>query len=74
MRTDQFGLGARTPFQDIRDAGVTHTYHELRRAFPFVEPKATKFAVESSNELIYRITCFRELSYVLFDADSDADR
>ena len=32
-----FGLGARTTFQDIRDPGVTHACHGLRRGFPYVE-------------------------------------
>ena len=51
---------------------MTHTYHGLSRAFPYVELEPIIFAVESSNELIYRITCFRGLSHG--DAgDGDAD-
>ena len=55
---------------------MTHTSHGLGRAFPYVELKTNKFAVESSNELVYRITCFRVLSigYADTDADADADR
>ena len=51
---------------------MTHTYRGLSRAFPSVELKPIKLAVESSNELVYRITCFRGLSRT--DADADADR
>ena len=63
-----FGLGARTPFQDIKDPGMTQTYHGLSHAFPYVELEPIKFAVESPNGLVYHITCFRELSH------ADADR
>ena len=61
------------PFQDIRDPGLRHTYHGLSRAFSYVELKPITFTVESSNELVYRITCFRELSHGDADADADAD-
>ena len=71
-RTNYFGLGARTPFQDIRDLGMTHIYHGLSRTFPCVELKPIKFAVESSNELVYSITSFRGLYHG--DGDADADR
>ena len=49
---------------------MTHTYHGLSRAFPYVELKPIEFAVESSNELVYRITFFRGLSH----GDADAHR
>ena len=49
---------------------MTHTYHGLSREFPYVELKPIKLVVESSNELVYRITCFRGLSH----GDADADR
>ena len=52
---------------------MTHTYHGLSRAFPYVELKPIKFAIESSYELVYRITCFRGFSYGDADADADAD-
>ena len=57
-------LGARTPFQNIRDPGMTRAYHGL-------EP--IKFAVDSSNELFYRISCFRGLPHGDVDVDADAD-
>ena len=56
-------------FQNIRDPGMTHAYHGLSRAFPCVELEPIKFAVDSSNELVYRISCFRGLS----DGDNGAD-
>ena len=52
---------------------MTHTYHGLSRAFPYIELEPITFAVESSNELVYRITCLRGLSYGGADADADAD-
>ena len=51
---------------------MTHTYHGLSRVFLYVELELIKFAVESSNELVYRITCFRGLSHGDADADADA--
>ena len=51
---------------------MANTYHGLSRAFPYVELKPIKFAVESSNELVYRITCFRGLSHGDAEADADA--
>ena len=49
---------------------MTHTYHGLSRAFPYVERKPIEFAVESSIELVYRITRFCRLCH----GDADADR
>ena len=72
-RTNKFGLGARMLFQHIKDPGMTHTYHGLSRAFPYVELEPIKSSVESFNELVYRITCFRGLSHRDANAD-DADR
>ena len=67
-----FELGAMTPFQNIRDPGMMHTSHGLSRAFPYVKLEPIKFAVESSNELVYRTRCFRGLSHDDADADADA--
>ena len=52
---------------------MTHTYHGLSRVFPYVELKPIKFVVESSNELVYRITCFVDSSMVMLIADADSD-
>ena len=52
---------------------MTHTYHGLSRAFTYVKLKPIKFAVESSNVLVYRIICFRGHSHGDADADADAD-
>ena len=52
---------------------MTHAYHGLSRAFPYVELKPIKFAVESTNELVYVITCFRGPSHGDGDGDADAD-
>ena len=51
---------------------MTHTHHRLSRVFSCVELEPVKFAVDSSNELVYRITCFRGLSHGHADADADA--
>ena len=51
---------------------MTHIYDGLSRAFPYVELESIKFAVDSSNELVYRITCFRGLSRGCGDGDGDA--
>ena len=63
------------PLQDIRDPGVTHSYHGLSRAFPYDDLKPIKFPVESSDELVYRMTCIRGLSHGGdAGAGADADR
>ena len=51
---------------------MTHIYHGLSRAFTYVELKPVKFAVEGSNDLVYRTTCFSGLSHGNADADADA--
>ena len=51
---------------------MTHIYHGLSRAFPYVELEPIKFVVDRSNELVYRITCFRRLSHGCGDGDGDA--
>ena len=66
------GLGARTPFQNIRDSGMTHAFHELSCAFPYIDLEPTKFAVDSSNELVYPISSFRGISNGDADAGADA--
>ena len=52
---------------------MTHAYHGLSRAFPYVELEPNKFAVESSNELVYHITCLHGLSHSDGDGDGDGD-
>ena len=52
---------------------MAHTYHGLSCAFPNIEREPTIFAAESSNELVYRIPCFRGLSHGDADTDADAD-
>ena len=58
-------------FLNIRDFGMTYACHGLSRAFPCVELEPIKFAVDSSNELVYRISCFRGLSHGDDGADAD---
>ena len=53
---------------------MTHAYHGLSRAFLYVELNPIQFAVESSNEFVYVITCFRGLSHGDGDGDADVDR
>ena len=48
---------------------MTHVYHGLSRAFLYVKLEPIKFVVDSSNELVYRISCCREL----FHSDGDGD-
>ena len=43
----------------------------MTRAYHGLEP--IKFAVDSSNELFYRISCFRGLPHGDVDVDADAD-
>ena len=51
---------------------MTHAYYGLSRAFPCFELEAIKFSVDSSNKLVFRISCFRGLSHDDDDADADA--
>ena len=52
---------------------MTHAYHGLSRALPYVELEPIKFAVDSSSELACRINCFRGPSHGDGDADANAD-
>ena len=53
------GFGARTSFQDVRDARMTHAHDGLGRALPYVVLESREFTADRSNELVHRISCFR---------------
>ena len=59
-----FRLRARTPFQDIRDPGMTHTYYGLSHAFPY-----PGLSTASPAFLDYSMV----MLMLIADADSDAD-
>ena len=51
---------------------MTTAYHGPSRAFPYIELEPIKCAVDSSNEFVYSISCFRGLSHGDGDGDGDA--